>query len=354
MRLLVALVLFGAGSLLFSGLVLAQDAHSIQVQSAWMRASITPKGPGVAYLTIMNADSVSDRLTGAAASVSDKATLHAHVIANDAARMQPIDAIPVPAGEMTMLKPGGHHIMLHGLSSTLKVGGSFPLVLVFEKAGEIIVDVQVLAATATGPQKEHDHAAHAAAAADPAKAEEHGHAPVEKKETAEGHSSHGHTAAGAAKAEKHQHAAAKSETGGHDHASRDHAAAPLQQHADARPKSIPENLDVATRKLSAHAKFEVEVATRSDHIMINEMHAWTVRIRGVDGTPVDGANVHVTGGMPLHGHRLPTAPQVTEYLGDGTYLLEGVRFNMAGWWEVTLAIESGHQQDTVTFNLVLN
>ena len=42
------------------------------------------------------------------------------------------------------------------------------------------------------------------------------------------------------------------------------------------------------------------------------------------------------------------------YLGDGTYLLEGVRFNMAGWWEVTLAIESGHQQDTVTFNLVLN
>ena len=334
MRLLVALVLFGAGSLLFSGLVLAQDAHSIQVQSAWMRASITPKGPGVAYLTIMNADSVSDRLTGAAASVSDKATLHAHVIANDAARMQPIDAIPVPAGEMTMLKPGGHHIMLHGLSSTLKVGGSFPLVLVFEKAGEIIVDVQVLAATATGPQKEHDHAAHAAAAADPAKAEEHGHAPVEKKETAEGHSSHGHTAAGAAKAEKHQHAAAKSETGGHDHASRDHAAAPLQQHADARPKSIPENLDVATRKLSAHAKFEVEVATRSDHIMINEMHAWTVRIRGVDGTPA--------------------APQVTEYLGDGTYLLEGVRFNMAGWWEVTLAIESGHQQDTVTFNLVLN
>ena len=55
--------------------------------------------------------------------------------------------------------------------------------------------------------------------------------------------------------------------------------------------------------------------------------------------------------MPAHGHGLPTAPRVTEILGDGRYLVNAARFNMAGWWQVTFAIE-GHHADTASFNIV--
>jgi hypothetical protein len=44
---------------------------------------------------------------------------------------------------------------------------------------------------------------------------------------------------------------------------------------------------------------------------------------------------------------------VTRSLGDGIYEIEGVRFNMGGWWEFRLAITGSRGVDTVTFNLAV-
>jgi hypothetical protein len=81
----------------------------------------------------------------------------------------------------------------------------------------------------------------------------------------------------------------------------------------------------------------------------------TVRVAITDaaGHPVDDATIQVDGGMPQHGHGLPTRPRVTRALGDGLYEIEGVRFNMGGWWEFTLAIAAPAGADVVTFNLDL-
>jgi hypothetical protein len=57
--------------------------------------------------------------------------------------------------------------------------------------------------------------------------------------------------------------------------------------------------------------------------------------------------------MPQHGHGLPTSPQVTQNLGNGDYLVEGMKFQMPGWWEVRFSISAGAQTDTITFNLTL-
>jgi hypothetical protein len=57
--------------------------------------------------------------------------------------------------------------------------------------------------------------------------------------------------------------------------------------------------------------------------------------------------------MPQHGHGLPTRPQVTRELPDGTYLLEGMKFSMTGWWEIKLAIQTTDAADKVTFNRVV-
>ena len=81
----------------------------------------------------------------------------------------------------------------------------------------------------------------------------------------------------------------------------------------------------------------------------------TVRVAITDaaGTPVDQATIQIDGGMPQHGHGLPTRPRVTRALGSGLYEIEGVRFNMGGWWEFKLAIHTPSGSDTVTFNLAL-
>jgi hypothetical protein len=81
----------------------------------------------------------------------------------------------------------------------------------------------------------------------------------------------------------------------------------------------------------------------------------TVRVVITDatGTPVDNATIQIDGGMPQHGHGLPTRPRMTRALGHGLYEIEGVRFNMGGWWELKLAITAPTGADIVTFNLAL-
>jgi hypothetical protein len=83
------------------------------------------------------------------------------------------------------------------------------------------------------------------------------------------------------------------------------------------------------------------------------MHTVQVSITDADGRPVDGASIQIDGGMPEHGHGLPTRPRVTRALGNGLYEIEGVRFNMGGWWEFRLAIRTASGSDVVTFNLAL-
>ncbi|HJQ39953.1 MAG TPA: FixH family protein [Thermoanaerobaculia bacterium] len=78
-----------------------------------------------------------------------------------------------------------------------------------------------------------------------------------------------------------------------------------------------------------------------------------VTLKDAKGQTVDGAAITVDGGMPQHGHGLPTRPRVTKALGGGVYVIEGVRFNMGGWWEFKLAIGGTAGTDTVTFNLSL-
>ena len=103
---------------------------------------------------------------------------------------------------------------------------------------------------------------------------------------------------------------------------------------------------------SAHGRY---VATLEPERQLRPRQMQTVRVTLVDrnGRAIDDAVLTIDGGMPQHGHGLPTRPRVTRNLGDGTYAIEGVRFNMGGWWEfrVTMATDAG--PDVVTFNLEL-
>ncbi len=123
--------------------------------------------------------------------------------------------------------------------------------------------------------------------------------------------------------------------------------------AGAIMRSVPNDLDLALDKRTAGGLYKAAVAPQANPIVVGAMHAWTVTVQTPDGAPVKVARIGIDGGMPQHGHGLPTAPQVTKDLGGGRYLVEGMRFNMPGWWELDLAIDSAAGADAVTFNLVL-
>ena len=57
--------------------------------------------------------------------------------------------------------------------------------------------------------------------------------------------------------------------------------------------------------------------------------------------------------MPEHNHAMPTEPKVTKNLGNGRYLLQGVRFHMAGFWEMKVTIRVEGNEHVVIFPLEL-
>lgn len=111
--------------------------------------------------------------------------------------------------------------------------------------------------------------------------------------------------------------------------------------------------DLSTKKYSDNGYFQVSYTSKLEPIEINNLHAWIIHIKDKDGNNISNAKVTVVGGMPEHNHGFPTQPQITKNIGDGCYLLEGMKFHMPGWWTVTLSISNGDMSDAVTFNLKL-
>ena len=88
-------------------------------------------------------------------------------------------------------------------------------------------------------------------------------------------------------------------------------------------------------------------------IRLRKLLAMRIVVTDSAGRPVDGATLVVDGGMPEHRHGLPTRPRVTRALGRGAYQVEGLKFNMGGWWTLTFGIDGSAGRDSVTFNLEL-
>ena len=104
-------------------------------------------------------------------------------------------------------------------------------------------------------------------------------------------------------------------------------------------------------RASAQSRYTATIDPPAQPLKPRRMLKLQVTIRDAAGQPVDGAKIDVDGGMPQHGHGLPTQPRVTRSLGQGRYEIDGLRFNMGGWWELHLAVQSPAGTDRVTFNL---
>jgi hypothetical protein len=105
-------------------------------------------------------------------------------------------------------------------------------------------------------------------------------------------------------------------------------------------------------RTSAAGKYKVSIEENAPY-KVGKLLSTVVTVHDANGQRVEGAQIRIGGGMPQHGHGLPTKPRVSKGLGDGRYQVDGLKFNMGGWWELKFAIAAGAVTDSVTFNLDL-
>ena len=116
----------------------------------------------------------------------------------------------------------------------------------------------------------------------------------------------------------------------------------------------PADLDYSRTRTSEAGRYKATIKPEGDSIPKGKLQRWTLHLETAKGAAVDSAKVTVDGGMPQHGHGLPTKPRVTRQLGHGDHLVEGMKFNMGGWWVVKFRVASAAAgADSVVFNVKL-
>src|SRR5580692_7673323 len=127
-------------------------AGDLVITQAWSRA--TPGGAkiGGGYLTIANKGSAPDRLIHCSGDVAGKIEVHEMSMKNGVMTMRPLDnGLTIEPGKTVKLAPGGFHLMLFDLKSPLKQGDKVPVTLEFEKAGKVMISLDVGSLGAQGP-----------------------------------------------------------------------------------------------------------------------------------------------------------------------------------------------------------
>lgn len=118
---------------------------SIMIHDAYARAASPAAKAGAAFMEIMNHGDTDDRLIGATTDAAVRVELHTHIDAGDGVmQMREVEGgIMIPAGDMHVLKRGGDHVMMMGLTAPFVDGEAIEVTLTFENAGELTVEIPI-------------------------------------------------------------------------------------------------------------------------------------------------------------------------------------------------------------------
>jgi len=117
----------------------------ITVKDPYARVASKMSKSGAAFMVIENTGDEADQLIDARSDVSKLVELHTHKETEQGV-MQMLhvpEGFAIPAGGKHMLARGGDHVMFMGLNEVLAHGDTINVTLVFEKAGEVAVEIPV-------------------------------------------------------------------------------------------------------------------------------------------------------------------------------------------------------------------
>lgn len=127
--------------LLFVGAMSAQA--QIVVAKPWVRSTVPGQSVAGAFMKIESGTPVA--LVGASSPAAGRVEIHESSMEGGVMRMRPVARINVAPGKPVELKPGGYHIMMMDIVKPLAAGGSVPLRLTFERAGQPAQTIDVKA-----------------------------------------------------------------------------------------------------------------------------------------------------------------------------------------------------------------
>lgn len=117
----------------------------IMIQDPYARTMGGVGTSGAVFFTVMNHSTEEDRLIDAKSDVAQKVELHTHKDdGNGVMQMLHVpEGFAIPAGGQHALERGGDHVMLMGLTREVVEGDTVTVTLVFEKAGEVVIEAPV-------------------------------------------------------------------------------------------------------------------------------------------------------------------------------------------------------------------
>jgi len=110
-----------------------------------------------------------------------------------------------------------------------------------------------------------------------------------------------------------------------------------------------QNLD--KKVVTESGAYLVTLRPREDRFVIGESQAWIASITDSGGHAFTPSVLYLDGGMPGHGHGLPSSPRFTQHLGGADYLLEGMTLNMPGDWRFVVTVGGAAGTDSAIFDL---
>ncbi len=109
----------------------------------YVRAMAPGQSSSAAFMTLRNASNTDHALVSAESPVAGIVELHTHTMEEGMMRMRQVERIDLPARSMTVLKPGGLHVMLMRVEGTLRHGDKVPVTLVFEDGSKKEIEAPV-------------------------------------------------------------------------------------------------------------------------------------------------------------------------------------------------------------------
>ena len=115
----------------------------VLVSAAWIAQAPPGTDVAAAYFTLRNQGTSPDALIGVDSPIASGAMLHQSLESGGQVRMRPVERLALPPGQRIVLRPGGLHVMLHGVHGTLQIGQRVPLVLHLASGATLHVLAQV-------------------------------------------------------------------------------------------------------------------------------------------------------------------------------------------------------------------
>jgi periplasmic copper chaperone A len=128
--------------MLLTALAGCSPAPKIEVSDAWVRSSDSSVVGGMtgAFMQITNNSDADVTLVGAEIAEAGMVEIHETVMVDGAMRMQEISSgLVIPAGSISILEPGGNHVMLMMLKQDIAAGQNLDITLMFSDGTELTV-----------------------------------------------------------------------------------------------------------------------------------------------------------------------------------------------------------------------